>query len=261
MVLHGPLVRPGFRRSPSKSLRRALAAAMLVAIGALASDVLAQESSPAGADKTCELALDAMNRGLAERRVEAYLSAARFHESGYCVVRSDAKAAEYLGFAARAGSALGARRLARKYERGEGVPQSYASAGAWLTGKGASEEPLAPWDYSIGYAHAVLGEVLATTRLPVGAFRPGVEAAFVVEVDALRARQVNLRPTAQDEVAQRALYQALATAFNARVPDALKRLAPPDPKFLVRASVTVPMAVRLNDKNSLDVLEDEPILR
>ena len=57
------------------------------------------------------------------------------------------------------------------------------------------------------------------------------------------------------------MYAALQAAFDARLPEALKTLVPPDPKFLVRARVAVPVSVRLNDQAALDVLEDEPILR
>lgn len=210
----------------------------------------------------CKPQIEALNRGLLDKkRPEAFLAAARFHETGYCVERSEAKAAEYLGHAARAGSALGARRLAGKFARGKGVPQSYATAGAWLTGKGTTKEPLVAWDYSIGYAYAVLGEVLATVRYPVEALKPEAEAAFVVEIDASLMRSISLRPTAQDAATNAELYAALQAAFDARLPEALKALAPPEPKFLVRARVAVPVSVRLNDKAALDVLEDEPILR
>lgn len=210
----------------------------------------------------CKPQIEALNRGLLDKkRPEAFLAAARFHETGYCVERSEAKAAEYLGHAARAGSALGARRLAGKFARGKGVPQSYATAGAWLTGKGTTKEPLVAWDYSIGYAYAILGEVLATVRYPVAALKPAAEAAFVVEIDASLVRSISLRPTANDAAANADLYAALQAAFDARLPEALKTLVPPDPKFLVRARVAVPVSVRLNDQAALDVLEDEPILR
>ena len=221
----------------------------------------ASTSNPPSA-ATCKATIEALNRGLLDtKRVEAFLAAARFHETGYCVQRSEAKAVEYLGHAARAGSALGARRLAGKFARGQGVPQSYATAGAWLAGKGTTKEPLVAWDYSIGYAYAVLSEVLATVRYPVEVLKPPIEAAFVVEIDALLVRNVGLRPTAEDAASRPELYAALQASFNDRLPEALKSLPPPESKFLVHASVAVPMSLRVSEKAALDVLEDEPILR
>jgi hypothetical protein len=242
--------------------RSAIAGLMLAcaAAGAQAQSSASAPSPPSAA--TCKATIEALNRGLIDsKRVEAYLSAARFHETGYCVERSEAKAADYLGHAARAGSAVGAQRLARKFARGQGVPQSYAMAGAWLTGKGAGKEPLTAWDYSIGYAYAVLSEVLATVRYPIDALKPVPEAAFVIEVDASLVRNIGLRPTAEDAATRGELYAALQAAFNDRLPEAIKTLAPPEPKFMVQARVAQPVSVRLNDKAALDVLEDEPILR
>ena len=144
---------------------------------------------------------------------------------------------------------------------GQGVQQSYSNAGAWLAGKGASSEPLQPWDYSIGYAYAVLSEVLASVQYPAGALRGASEAAFVLEVDALRARQINLKPTAEGADGQTELYSTLAAAFNARLPDVVKALPSPDPKLLVNARVAMPVALRFKSAGAIDVLEDEPILR
>ena len=209
----------------------------------------------------CIELLDALNRDLAARRAEAFLRASNYFESGQCVERSDARALEFLAQAARGGSAVAVRRLSRRFALGQGVPQSYSNAGAWLSGKGASDEPLQPWDYSIGYAFAVLSEVLAHVQYPVSAMRGATEAAFVVEVDALRARQISLRPTAEDAAAKAELYAALTTALNARVPDVVKALASPDSKLLVRARVAIPVSLRFRGEGALDVLEDEPILR
>lgn len=189
------------------------------------------------------------------------MRASNYFESGQCVERSDARALEFLAQAARGGSAVAVRRLSRRFALGQGVPQSYSNAGAWLSGKGASDEPLQPWDYSIGYAFAVLSEVLAHVQYPVSAMRGATEAAFVVEVDALRARQISLRPTAEDAAAKAELYAALTTALNARVPDVVKALASPDSKLLVRARVAIPVSLRFRGEGALDVLEDEPILR
>ena len=215
----------------------------------------------AAPDAQCTEILAALNRDLVARRAEAFLAASNFYESGQCVAQSDARALEFLAQAARGGSAQGVRRLARRFALGQGVQQSYSNAGAWLAGKGASSEPLQPWDYSIGYAYAVLSEVLASVQYPAGALRGASEAAFVLEVDALRARQINLKPTAEGADGQTELYSTLAAAFNARLPDVVKALPSPDPKLLVNARVAMPVALRFKSAGAIDVLEDEPILR
>jgi TPR repeat protein len=236
--------------------------ALLMGVGAPAAWGQAVKRDPNTAATThCIELLDALNRELATRRAEAFLRASNYHESGQCVERSDARALEFLAQAARGGSGLAVRRLSRRFALGMGVPQSYSNAGAWLSGKGASDEPLQPWDYSIGYAYAVLSEVLANVQYPVSALKGATEAAFVVEVDALRVRQLSLRPTSEDATSKADLYAALSTALNARVPEIVKALAPPDPKLLVRARVAMPVSLRFRGEGALDVLEDEPILR
>ena len=235
-------------------------AALLLACATSAA--LAQTPAPGPVPTAaCASAVATLNRDLRDRKnVDALLAAASLHEAGHCVERSDAKAAEYLGQAARAGSAVGARRLARKFATGQGVPQSYANAGAWLDGKGVSNEALGAWDYSIGYAYAVLTELLARVHYPVDALAPQTEAAFVVEINALLARTLELRPTAPDAAARGPLYAAVQAAFAAALPTALAALPAPDPKLLVVARVTQPVSLRLDDRASLDVLVDEPLL-
>ncbi len=241
--------------------RSAVAVLLLCVVAQGASGQAVRRDPAAAPSAQCVELLEALNRELAARRPEAFLRASNYHESGQCVERSDARALEFLAQAARAGSALAVRRLSRRFALGQGVPQSYSNAGAWLAGKGASNEPLLAWDYSIGYAFAVLSEVLASVQYPTGAMRGPLEAAFVLEVDALRARQISLRPTTEDAAARADLYAALAAAVNARVPEVVKALAPPDPKLLVNARVAVPVGLRYKGEGALDVLEDEPILR
>lgn len=237
-------------------------AALWVGIAASGASGQTVQRDPALAPSAqCVELLGALNRELAARQPEALFRASNLHESGQCVERSDARALEFLAQAARSGSASAVRRMSRRFALGQGVPQSYSNAGAWLAGKGASNEPLQPWDYSIGYAFAVLSEVLSGVQYPLGLMQPPLEASFVLEVDALRVRQLSLRPTADDAVARADLYAALAAAMNARVPDVLKALAPPDPKLLVNARVAMVVGLRYKREGALDVLEDEPILK
>jgi predicted TIM-barrel fold metal-dependent hydrolase len=229
--------------------------------GAAWGQAVQRDPAASAPDAGCTQLLEALNRELSARRPEALLRASQLHETGQCVARNDARALEFLGEAARAGNALAVRRLSRRFALGLGVPQSYSNAGAWLAGKGASDEALQPWDYSIGYAYAVLSEVLATVQYPSGALRGATEAAFVIEINAQRARQVLLRPTGEGADGQAELYVALAAAFNARVPDVLKALPTPEPQLLVNARVAMPVALRFKGVGAIDVLEDEPILK
>lgn len=242
-------------------LRPGGVALLLCAVAELAWGQAVKRDPAAPADAYCNEVLGSLNRDLAARKPEAFLAASTFYETGQCVGRSDARSLEFLAQAARSGSAQGVRRLARRFALGQGVPQSYSNAGAWLAGKGASNEPLQPWDYSIGYAYAVLSEVLAVVQYPPGALRGATEAAFVLEVNALRARQISLKPTVDGSDTQTELYAAITAAFNARLPEVVKALPPPDPKLLVNARVAMPVALRFKGGGAIDVLEDEPILR
>jgi TPR repeat protein len=239
-----------------------IAVSLLLTAGAASASAQALQRDPAAAaDAQCTELLNALNRELAGRRADAFLAAANLYESGQCVGRNETRAVEFLGQAARAGNALAVRRLSRRFALGQGVPQSYANAGAWMAGKGASNEPLQAWDYSIGYAFAVLSEVLATVQYPVSAMKAPVDAAFVLEVNAARGGQVTLKPTAADAASRGELYAALGNVLSARAAEVIKLLPRPDPSLLVNARVAMPMALRLRAEGALDVLEDEPILR
>ena len=242
-------------------LRLGGAALLLCGAAELAWGQAVKRDPAAPADAYCNEVLASLNRDLAARKPEAMLAASTFFETGQCVGRSDARSLEFLAQAARSGSAQGVRRLSRRFALGQGVPQSYSNAGAWLAGKGASSEPLQPWDYSIGYAYAVLSEVLAVVQYPAGALRGASDAAFVLEVNALRARQISLKPTAEGADTQTELYASIAAAFNARLPEVVKALPSPDPQLLVNARVAMPVALRFKSAGAIDVLEDEPILR
>ena len=237
---------------------------MLVLLGSAAGPAWGQavkRDPAAAADARCTEVLAALNQDLAARRVEAFLVASNYYETGQCVERNPARSLEFLAQAARGGSPVGVRRLSRRFALGQGVGQSYSNAGAWLAGKGASNEPLQPWDYSIGYAFAVLSEVLASVVYPVSALLGPTEAAFVLEVNALRPSQINLKPTGDDAAGKTEFYAALSAALNVRAADVVKALALPDLKLLVNARVAMPVALRYKGEGALDVLEDEPILR
>jgi len=151
--------------------------------------------------------------------------------------------------------------LAHRFGRGQGLPQSYANAGAWITGKGRSDEPLEPWDYSIGYAYTIVAEVLAGVRYPARAAGQPVEASFVVEIDAQRPTQVGVRMTGSPAEPLAGLDTALEQAFRDRLAVTLPWLARPDPKLVVAARVAVPVSIRYRTPTDLAVLEGEQLLR
>jgi len=247
-------LRPGLSIAPALTLTLALASAL----------AQGQAAAPGAVPRvtvSCNELLEGINRGMADKKAEAFVAAANLHEAGRCAERNDVRAVELLGQAAKMGSAAAVRRMARRFALGHGVPQSYANAGAWLGGKGASEEPLQPWDYSIGYAYGVLSQVLAKAQFPAGELRQTIEARCVIEIDARHTGQVNLRPTADDAASHAKLYSALRVALNEPLVAVLASMVPPDPALLTAARVAVPLAIRYKGHGELDVLEDVPILR
>lgn len=152
------------------------------------------------------------------------------------------------------------RLLALRFGRGQGVPQSYANAGAWITGKGRSDEPLERWDYSIGYAYTIVAELLAGVRYPPRAADQPVETSFVVEIDAQRPAQVSVRMTDASQPLG-GLDRALEQAFRVRLAQTLPWLARPDPKLVVAARVSVPVSIRYRTPSDVAVLEGEQLLR
>ncbi|MGZ8259260.1 MAG: hypothetical protein ACXWUL_01765 [Caldimonas sp.] len=151
--------------------------------------------------------------------------------------------------------------LARRFGRGQGVPQSYANAGAWITGKGRSDEPLERWDYSIGYAYTIVAELLAGIRYPAQGPGQPVETSFVVEIDALRPKQVAVRMTSAGSDPLGGLDVALEQAFRAQLAQTLPWLVPPDSRLVVAARVTVPVSIRYRSATDVAVFEGEQLLR
>ena len=256
-----PLQRPALTR-PNR--RRTLAPALLCAAGALA-DVAgvvgARAQTAASAPDGCAAVLADLNAQLAGRKPDALLRAADELEAGRCVAHDEAKANGFLMEAARAGNRQAALRLASKFGRGRGVPQSYANAGAWVGGKGLSDERLGPWDYSVGYAYTIVSEVLAGVHYPaLGASTRG-EWTFVVEIDATTPGQLRFRRTADLPVLEAAHYPAIEAALAARLVEVNKWLAPPDPKSIVKVRVAVPVRLRYDTTTRAAAFEDEPLLR
>ena len=227
----------------------------------VSADASAQEAPADDAARSCAAVLADLNTGLQQRRADAMLAAAALHEAGRCVAKDDAKAVQYLGEAARAGSRLAVARLARRFGRGWGVPQSYANAGAWIAGKGASEDRIDAWDYSVGYAGTVAKELLAAVRYPHRVPGQPSELSFVVEVDVLAPARIAFRTTSEPVEGSAALATAIEAAFRERIAEVLGWLAPPDARLIVPARVAIPVKVQYVSAQEVAAFEGEPILR
>ena len=228
----------------------------LVAIALGAPPAFAQDAPAAD----CQRLIARVDAGLAERRREAWFAAAELYEAGRCVRRDDERAAQYLGEAARAGERGAMLRLARRFGLGRGVPQSYANAGAWLSGKGASDEAIEPWDYSVGYSYTVLGELLAALPYPPRAAGQPDEQRFVIEVQALNAARPTLRMTS-DGAGAAALRERLERALAQCIDEVLRTLPAANPKLLTRAGVALPVTLHWRATDAVDAVEGEPLMR
>jgi len=229
-------------------------------VASAAQSTPAAPGTPSAPIADCARLTADVEAGLAARRRDAFLAAAELYETGRCVARDDARAAQYLGEAARGGERGAMLRLARRFGTGRGVPQSYANAGAWLSGKGASDEAIEPWDYSVGYAYSVLGELLAALPYPPRAAGDADEQRFVIEVQALNAARPALRITS-DGAGAAALRERLQRAVAQRVDEALRTLPPANRKLLVQAGVAVPVTLRWRAADAVDAVEGEPLMR
>ena len=212
-----------------------------------------------GAPSHCTAMLDRLNQRASESRVEDFLAAGLLLETSDCVVRNETRASQFYAQAARRGSPAAARRLAVLFGSGRGVPQSYANAGAWLAGKGDTDERIEPWDYSIGYAYTLIATTLDRLRYPQDVWPQGFELTLALEVDAQGRGRVGWRVTGENTIP--ALAAALTAAFDNASALALAQVAPVDPRYLVAARVTLPITVRRDADTRFVVTEREPLLR
>jgi TPR repeat protein len=205
--------------------------------------------------------LERLNRSTGDSRGEDLLAVGRQFESGECVLRNEWRASQFYGQAARLGDPAGARRLALLFGTGRGVPQSYANAGAWLTGKGASDETIEPWDYSIGRAYTLIATALDRVRFPQDGWAAGQELSLVVEAEARSPGKLRWRFTGEGAAQAEAVRGPLMAAFDAAEAEAKAQLAPTDARYLVSARVTVPVTVRHQGEGRFVVTEHDPLLR
>ena len=254
------------KRSPRIAAAWHLPVGLVLACAAAGS--VAQTASPPrllapvwGAPPHCSAMLEPLNRAANEPRGEDLFAVGRQYESGECVLRNESLAAQFYGQAARLGNPAGARRLALLFGVGRGVPQSYANAGAWLAGKGVSDETIEPWDYSVGRAYTLVATVLDSVRYPQAEWPVGLTLALAVEAEARSPGKLRWRFAGDDSAQAEALRGPLTAAFDAAEGEAMARLAPAESRYLVNARVALPITVQHLGAGRFTVTEQDPLLR
>jgi TPR repeat protein len=213
-----------------------------------------------GAPAQCAALLETLNAHRAAPSAEDLHTIGRQFEAGDCLARDAPQAARFYAQAARLGSVPAAHRIAALFGAGRGVSQSYANAGAWLVGKGGTEEKLEPWDYSVGMAFTFVATALEQVSFPP-TWPQGLELQLALAADTRQPGKLQWRfmgtPSAQDE----ALRQPLADAFGAAAGVASSRMAPAVAPYVVPVRVTLPITVRRSGATVFDVAEQDVILR
>lgn len=188
----------------------------------------------------CDMQAASLQEAMKAGVVEAYLLAASLFELGGCLKQSDARANELLQEAARLGSTVATRRLAVKFAFGVGVPQSYATAGAWINGKGFSGGALTKEDYSLGYACGILDRAMQNVSMPTEAFWNLAEADLKITVPAFDPRKAEVVVTSKRSrvvvVGSRIARNYgldYEEEFRARIDEAVKQAVAPNPALLV----------------------------
>jgi hypothetical protein len=213
-----------------------------------------------GAPAHCPAALAALNKRLNDPRAEDLLAIGRHFEAGECVLRDEPRASQFYGEASRRGSAEASRRLAALFGAGRGVPQSYANAGAWLAGKGGTDETIEPWDYSVGVAFTLIVATLDQLRFPKDAWPAGLEVSLALDADARQSGKLWWRFVGGAPAQVETLRAPLGEAMQLASGQAFARLAPVVPKYLVPARVTLPIRVQRNGDDRFIVSEHDPLL-
>lgn len=117
--------------------RKTLGIASMMVLAGFSFNAYAQSTTQADAalvaldQKNCEVAVDALNKGMASKEPRSFFIAGQLFEYGVCLKGNPARAASVYEPAALLGEKDAARSLALLYARGAGVPQSYAEAGRW----------------------------------------------------------------------------------------------------------------------------------
>jgi hypothetical protein len=245
-----------------------IARALLIGAVALvsASEAAAQAAVPLralkafwGAPAHCVATLEALNGRLGQPAPDDLLNAGLQLDAGECVLRDEYQASQFYAQAARHGNAAAARRVAALFGTGRGVPQSYANAGAWLAGKGATDESIEPWDYSVGLAYTLIASTLEQMRFPLEGWPADVELRLALDADSRQAGKLWWR-FVDEAAAPTALRGPLGAAFDAAAAAARERMAPANPRYVVAARVTLPIVVRRSAETRFVVTEQDLLL-
>jgi hypothetical protein len=214
-----------------------------------------------GAPAHCPATVSALNARLSDPRGDDLLAIGRQFDAGECVLRDEARASQFYSEAARRGSAEASRRLAALFGTGRGVPQSYANAGAWLAGKGGTDEAIEPWDYSVGVAFTLISATLDQLRFPTNAWPTGLEVKLALDADARQSGKLWWHFVGGEPSTVEALRAPLGDAMQLASTQAFARMAPVVPKYLVPARVTLPISVQRGGDDRFIVAAHDPLLR
>jgi hypothetical protein len=240
-------------------------------IGAVAivstSEAMAQSAVPLralkafwGAPAHCVATLEALNGRLGQPAPDDLLNAGLQLDAGECVLRDPYQASQFYAQAARHGNAAAARRVAAQFGTGRGVPQSYANAGAWLAGKGATDESIEPWDYSVGLAYTLIASTLEQMHFPQEGWPVDAELKLALDADSRQAGKLWWRFVDDTAAPASALRGPLGAAFDVAAAAARVRMAPANPRYVVAARVTLPIVVRRSADARFIVTEQDLLL-
>jgi hypothetical protein len=214
-----------------------------------------------GSPAHCVATLEALNRRRAAPSAADLRDIGVQFDRGECLVQDAATAAQFYAEAARRGSVPAAQRLAALFGTGRGLPQSYANAGAWLVGKGNSQERIEPWDYSVGLAFTVIAAALEQVRFPADLWPVDMEVQLALGADSRLPGRVEWRLVGDETPRQAAVRAALGQAIESATVTASARMAKPLSQYVVPARVTLPITVRRTGAATFTVTEQDAILR
>jgi hypothetical protein len=212
---------------------------------------------------SCDGIVQAVNTGIAEGHLNASLLAAELFDGGTCVGKDPARAAGVLDDAARKGSTVAAQRLALKFALGDGVPQSYAMAGAWFLGKAQGTAPLTTQDYSRGYASAIVALAMRNAQFPRSAAEVGAGADLAVALNPLKPLEAEIKVTsrrsralATGSMVSRDYGKVYERMLRGKIEEAVAKLPPPKTELLVDAVVKRNLSFHFTDRGTMEMVED-----
>lgn len=211
----------------------------------------------------CDGIVPAVNTGIAEGYLNASLLAAELFDGGMCVGKDPARAAEVLDDAARKGSNVAAQRLALKFALGDGVPQSYAMAGAWFLGKAQGTTALTKEDYSRGYASAIVALAMRNVHFPRAAAYVGAGADLAVALNPLKPLEAAIdvtskrsRAVATGSMVSRDYGKVYERMLREKIEEAVAKLPPPKTDLLVDAVVKRDISFHFTDRGTMELVEE-----